>query len=307
MLVHSTLPSMLVQSVLHVIRSPETERPSRETEGGKRRMNRERTLSLMPHLLATGRTLTKATNRTAARTALSWKANLFEPDRSCDTARPKAWGGLGCVLVLVKLLVELHGWGVNVYSSEGMGVCSLIHGGHKKVLSYFIQPFYEKEEESTAFLESKGEIRLAHPRNLSSFTCPPFLSLAPYSVVFLHARSPSSFPFSWAKKKRAVRVRSRETWRGAGPTNTLRSALLLLRSRPSSYPSCSRVPAPAYRTAIAAEPRAHSLRFSEGNFRGSLRRPPHRALDPLLVFLESNSSSPSPPTSAPSSRAHSRV
>ena len=138
--------------------------------------------------------------------------------------RPKAWGGLGCVLVLVKLLVELHGWGVNVYSSEGMGVCSLIHGGHKKVLSYFIQPFYEKEEESTAFLKSKGAIRLAHPRNLSSFTCPPFLSLAPYSLIFLHARSPTSFPFSWAKKKRAVRVRSRKTWRGADTSNTLLSS-----------------------------------------------------------------------------------
>ena len=82
--------------------------------------------------------------------------------------RPKAWGGLGCVLVLVKLLVELHGWGVNVYSSEGMGVCSLIHGGHKKVLSYFIQPFYEKEEESTAFLKAK--VRFA---SLILATSPP--------------------------------------------------------------------------------------------------------------------------------------
>ena len=46
----------------------------------------------------------------------------------------------------------------------------------------------------------------------------------------------------------------------------------------SSYPSCSRVPAPAYRTAIAAEPRAHSLQLFKRNF-PALLLPPRRALD----------------------------
>ena len=51
-----------------------------------------------------------------------------------------------------------------------------------------------------------------------------------------------------------------------------------------TFLSCSHVPAPANPTGIAGEPRAHSLQYSEGNFRGSLRRPPHIARAPLLFY-----------------------
>ena len=191
-----------------------------------------------------------------------------------------------------------------------MGVCSLIHGGHKKVLSYFIQPFYEKEEESTAFLKSKGAIRLAHPRNLSSFTCPPFLSLAPYSLIFLHARSPTSFPFSWAKKiESGTRARARNRKR-RGRRKTYRDLCTLRSSMPSflfllvslllSCPG-ARVPHRHRRRTTRALPP-----MLRRKLQGISPPPAPPCARPAPRFSRSNSS-PSPPTSAPSSRAHSRV
>ena len=74
-----------------------------------------------------------------------------------------------------------------------------------------------------------------------------------YSRVFLHARLPTSVPFSWAKKiESGTRVRARETGRGAGPTKPYFALLVGLLLLFSSRLTCSHVPAP--------EPHRHRLR-----------------------------------------------
>ena len=74
-----------------------------------------------------------------------------------------------------------------------------------------------------------------------------------YSRIFLHARLPTSVPFSWAKKiESGTRVRARETGRGAGPTKPYFALLVGLLLLFSSRLTCSHVPAP--------EPHRHRLR-----------------------------------------------
>ena len=127
--------------------------------------------------------------------------------------------------------------------------------------------------------------------------------------ILAHLRVPFNPPLSRLSLPRGRRKKKKEgsacaCGKQRGGARTAEKRVFVSSPLPCMPPvvsACSHVPAPAYRTAIAADHARTSLRCFKRNFRGSLRppAPPRARPSPRFLLFLSRPPSPSPPLPAP--------